>query len=405
MATNAQGDLLDGLWIIPHLGDEGAVYVDEEDYLRENAQAKNGGEYYIPAHMLRQTLAQIYSVQSSHSKALDQLDVKGIDTLLNAHAIDDSYRVAQTVDGVTISISDERWHQSLTRGSVQCGLTLMWRGIITTSLPDIESVGQLLREVESKVKQLGWPSESLIDIAYAHKGMFDIDTVPLGQLTGEFEQVRAANHDAAAATDGDSELRQRDEETVDTREFPRAATVSPEELFTDDELAEMKAEVESEPVNHRDEYSPFSAREGWICDDDGNLSNPDHEHERWKRNEEAFDRWQEKRQRQEEREAAREIRDHQVETSWDVLFPSIAGAVAVFSLSIPLYLIGVNQIVTSEDKSRDPIDIFLPAFLAAICCYYVVKRKRTKSILRELRMKGKAVKVVDGKSAKGDAPS
>lgn len=204
MATNANGDLLDGLWIIPHFGDEGAYYMVEEDYLRENAQARNGGEYYIPGHKLGSLIKRLLPLQYSSPEILDILDLEEIRTWITDNPL--------AVYEVTYGDGRERWYKDLRNVVIRCGMILLWRGTIITSVPDIEAVKQHLRSAEAKVEKLEWPSTSLIRIEYTHKKTFEpAELVLWGQLTGEIEEVVSADDEETvseeSATDPAEALR------------------------------------------------------------------------------------------------------------------------------------------------------------------------------------------------------
>lgn len=340
MATNAQGDLLDGLWILP---DGQAFYMDESQ--SEDPDA-------LPFATLCRLLPRLIgdSTMGSHLEVAG-VDVAGIKNWLNENLSPSGRTI---VDVVPNNVNAEEWHwlDQLKIQSIRSGLTLIWRGCITTAIDEYPELCMVLRSTKEQILQLDWPPDHLLTLQDARPH---------------------ANNETCHALDD----------------------------FMNSNLGWYFGDNRE---NASDESTLFSAKDGWIYDEDGNLYNPDYEYKYWKQRKEAYELWYEKHLRWAEREEEREIRDRRVETSWEVQLPSILSAVLVFSLSAPLYLIGVHRAELSGGDSDGPSQIFFPTALLAIWCYYTVKRKRTSVILRKLRTKERTMRKMESVSAQDDVP-
>lgn len=225
MATNDKGDLLDGIWIIPYLGEGSACYINEAEWLLKNKEANDGencnGNYYIPSSLILRLVQGYMKIQYQHPEIQDVIDIENIREWIKNYP--------------AVSFSDHLANE-LRKLAIKCGMLLVWRGEITTSLADAESVGEQLRLVESQIKQLEWPYESLIHINYVSKKFYEAtEIVTLGKLMGQIEEVVASEDKEVTDTVGSK--------SDPVNDLRLIKSLLDEGLITQEEFAEKRTEI------------------------------------------------------------------------------------------------------------------------------------------------------------------
>jgi hypothetical protein len=153
----------DGLWI---LGDGLPVYID--------AAGKDHPDrvpFTVLAKLI-QRLTAIHTVEEPVSP--EQVDIERIRSWIANNAPPSS--------GPDAAL--RKWYASLAVESMRAGMTLLWDGVITTSLPDSDSVAHLLQQALKVEKRLRWPQDALVEIvSLDQEEGKEMSSLFFGQLT------------------------------------------------------------------------------------------------------------------------------------------------------------------------------------------------------------------------------
>ena len=152
----------DGVWFL-RTGE--AVFIEETKF-------RDAGE--APFRILKRLLSSLLADTSAVDLPVEVFNASVVREWINANSPPDGE--ARVME----------WYAQLSDVCIRCGLSLLWRGKLTTSIPDLAQVCAAVQSCEETVSRLRWPAESLILVTtIADTAEPKSEHISLGLLTGE----------------------------------------------------------------------------------------------------------------------------------------------------------------------------------------------------------------------------